>query len=454
MSNRQRAHTVRFARALLVASAIALVLAFVTAGDTSSLVTATLVTFAGLSGVACVAVGLALKERITAVGGALLALVNAGLVVVALAREGDRSEVPPPAVPHLPSPHEVYAGVPPPDALPKRPFDLEAPPPVGVAPSADVSADELIDRALDLAFEGGDPEAALPLATHAIARDDHRSIVFNAVVVLSLAGRVDAAVYYLQELALTQGVDAIFVEGDPDLEAVRASRYWSELRPFLRAAQVYWIHADVHRVPVNIPTALQGQPRIPALVWLHGAEGNPDLFVAKNAPRGEALGFATIGISATTPGGPNVFAWSGDARLDREHVLAALRGAAEAHATTFDPVVLIGLDEGAQLATELALSEQWVRGAIVMSPRLSGEAKDLDWLIEKRPGPRNAIVVVGEGARPEWLETAQAAAAVLERAGYDVEHHVTRNQHAHGLPPDFDERLAAWWYQTSGLSPR
>lgn len=54
----------------------------------------------------------------------------------------------------------------------------------------------------------------------------------------ALAGKLDAAVYWLQRSALDEGVDAKWAEQDGDLERIRKVPRWAKIALYLAACNV------------------------------------------------------------------------------------------------------------------------------------------------------------------------------------------------------------------------
>jgi predicted esterase len=95
-------------------------------------------------------------------------------------------------------------------------------------------------------------------------------------------------------------------------------------------------------------------------------------------PDAAALANATkcpvVGVSGTVPLGPSRFVWANDATGDAKRIADALKRFADRIAVSPGRVVLVGFDEGAQVALEVAARDgSTFAGAVALSP--SAEVK-------------------------------------------------------------------------------
>ncbi len=208
--------------------------------------------------------------------------------------------------------------------------------------------------------------------------------------------------------------------------------------------------ASTHRVTLHVPPRLLGEDRSPLLVWLHGTGGGPEELEAQLGPIAEQLGFVFFGISATRPTAGGRFEWTEEFERDRDHVKAAIDELSTQQRKDFAPIVVLGFGDGAQVATNLALSEPWVDGALVFSPGWRGPPQDLLPLLNVRRDRKRAVVVVGEREAPATLSAAREDAAALTEAGFEVTIRVTDEQSRHALPEDFVASFPRWWSIAAG----
>ena len=330
--------------------------------------------------------------------------------------------------------------------LPPAPFKLKEPL-VGRG-AGDIDAQQQYEQAM--AIYTRRPLEALKLISRVMAADELPSgSLYDAACIYALNKRVPDAVYWLQRAAHEAGVDATHAANDPDLSAVRASKYWRQLSAFLRTTQRRWNESGFKKVITRVPAALQGKEKAAVLVWLHGMGASPEGLERFMAVYGARLGFVYLAVSATSPNGPNRFTWSEDHARDRAHVRTVLRAEEKRLGMKFEPVVLLGFSQGAQLAVNLALREPWVDGLIALSPGWAGTPRDIFSAESVKRNGKGAVVVHAEVEHPDTIKSSKEDAKVLQRAGFDVMYRSTTDHVGHSFPPDFVEMFPSWWKHSS-----
>lgn len=335
------------------------------------------------------------------------------------------------------------------DGKPQPPFSVRPKPlpnpQLGDRNLAEMSAEELRQLARRMHVNALWQEAvqAQQWAVH-----QERRALYDLACMHCRNGQFDAAVYWLQEAALEEGVDVAWAEQDEDLEQLRKSYRWATVRSYLQAAAKYWRkHGEPARV-LLLPRGRRDPGTLDLLVCLHGDGGNPKEFVADFQSLADALGIAVLGISATTPTGPQHYRWSEDAEENHARVEAALVKAFEKAKLAKTGIVLLGFSRGGQTAVELAVrAPRRFAGAIAFSPRASpdsnGESAPKDLEGEAAKGQRY-VLVHGQTETPQIVANARRLRDWLEQAGAIVHVQEDRFRSAHILPRNAAAQLPLW----------
>lgn len=332
---------------------------------------------------------------------------------------------------------------------PTPPLDLPAPP----EPSRDLEGRDLSTfdggtlrgNAFD-AYELKDWPTAIQLQYWGVQKDGEGR--YNLACFYAVAGRIDGALYWLQQCALEEGVDVEYARQDPDLAAVRKDERWAKLEAYFAEALRWWGESGKRETLLVLPAGYQKGTPIGALIGLHGAGSGPDDFgnADEYQELSTRLNLAFVGVSGTRPTSPTSYLWAEDPAADAARVLKALEEVADRVTIAPGKATLIGFSQGAQVALEVAARHpDKFAGAIAISPGAKGGAK----LAELQPAdalkPVGFVVLVGAGEEAPTVQLASTDKTELERLGARVLHRETPGQEEHALPPDFVDKLGEWY---------
>jgi predicted esterase len=334
-----------------------------------------------------------------------------------------------------------------PTSLPAAPFSIAAPePPSKLLEGLDlttIDGHRLAGAAVGFSNKK-DYDRAVQLQHWSVASiDDGR---YNLACFQALAGKKEAAFYWLQEAALKEGVDASWAGQDSDLESLRGDSRWARVDSFLKACNAYWAVSGQQQVTVVLPKDYKVGTPIGVAVGMHGLGADPEGFV-NEAYQGYAdeLNMAIIGVSGTVPRGPKSFVWAEDAAKDAERIRRALKEISDRVTVGSGKVVTFGFSQGAQMAFEVAFRyPAEFRGALVMSP---GTTKRVN-LGGFSPAPANQsqgfVCTCGAEEMPGNVANTRADADLAKRAGSRVELKLYEGVQQHAFPADFREKFVPW----------
>jgi phospholipase/carboxylesterase len=263
----------------------------------------------------------------------------------------------------------------------------------------------------------------------------------------AMAGDMDSAFYWLQEAALTEGVNPAWADRVAGLESLRRDSRWPAIPPFLRECNTLWARSGHRRTVLVTPTDYRPGTPIGVIVGLHGIGGGPDGFL-DDSYRGFAdeLNMAFVAVSGPIPFGQRSFAWSEDPEADARQVRRALVELTDR--LTIDPahVVLYGFSEGGQMAFEIAIRcPEEFRGALAMSP---GATMPLFRLNRLKPSAGNKgqgfVLLCGAEEAFYHVEFTRADAEFAQKAGARVNAKLYKGVAQHDLPHDFARSFARW----------
>lgn len=346
------------------------------------------------------------------------------------------------------SPSAVVGGD---EAMGPAPKELPNPPLPVSAPKALPSN----HNGTDLSKE--DADELTSLAREAAGRDDYKTALAAQfwAVKKGKDGKYDLACYYarnqlhdeafywLQQAALTEGVDAQHASTDADLQTLRRDPRYAEVARFLRQSSAYWSHSDKKQTLVYLPKGFDKSKPTAVVITLHGRGSRPDhFFGAATQEMANEVKLPFICVSGTKPTGPKSFVWSDSAGENATRIDAALKEAEDRVKVAPGRVIAIGFSEGAQVALEVAARDpDRFAGAIGMSPGADFH------LNQVQPAPalktRRFVVTIGGKEHPGNVALARQDRDWFQKAGVQVQH-ITFPGVGHTLPGDFDERFPKW----------
>lgn len=338
---------------------------------------------------------------------------------------------------------------PPPEPAP--PLDLPAPP----APPATygehdlktLDGDTLRANAFERYQEGALEDAIQLQHWGVMAREAGGEGQYNLACFYALAGKVEAALYWLQRAAKDEGVDAAWAGEDGDLEVLRKDARWPKVAEHLAAWNAWWERSGRQVTLLVVPAGYTKGTAIAAVVGLHGFGSNPGDFADPDEyqPLADRLGVAFVGVSGTVPLGPHGFRWAEDLAQDGARVARALAEVKDRVTIAPGAVVLAGFSQGAQTAAELAARDPAIfAGAIVLSPGSREDVRLGQVTKADAHAARGFVVRVGAGESPNVVAQADEVARALRGLGCRVDEHAYEGMDQHAFPPDYLEKLGEW----------
>jgi len=304
-----------------------------------------------------------------------------------------------------------------------------------------VSAEVLASEARGRAQEG-EYRPAVQLQAWAVERGDGG--YYDLACYYSRTGDVEAAMYWLQEAGLEEGVDGAWARDDPDLRAVRRDSRWKTMVRYLDQCNAYWVTSGVNSTAVVTPNGYTAGEPITVLVGLHGLGSNPEDFVDGMQEAADACDLAFVGISGTIPRGKSSYVWSDDPKENAQRVASGLQEVSDRVRIDPERIILYGFSQGGLVAAELvARHPDRYAGAISLSS--GGNELLLD---EVTPTEllktRGVVCLCGAEEHPLTLLFTSRIAHWFESAGARVQHKTYPGMYQHTFPPDFYEKLPEW----------
>ena len=268
---------------------------------------------------------------------------------------------------------------------------------------------------------------------------------YNLACYYARAKKPDEALYFLQEAAALEGVEAGDARKDDDLAGLRRDPRFEPVLTYLKAASD---HAALSTPPQSLcylPANFDASKPTPVVLLLHGRGSRPaDFLGTQTQVYADKIGAPIVSVSGPNATGPKSFVWAVDYAKDH----ARLDEAVQKHASEskFQPdagrFVAVGFSEGAQVGLDVALRyRDYYAGAIAMSP---GAAHQLE---QFTPHPEHKkrlyILTVGQSEALGNRNLAETDRSNLTRWGIPVEL-VTVPKGGHALPPDFDAKFPEW----------
>lgn len=342
----------------------------------------------------------------------------------------------------------VAAQTPAADTLPKMPEPplaiarpAEPPKMLGETDLSTVDGDRLEGPALRLSQRGKNREAA-QIQYWAVRSNDAGR--YNLACFLALAGDTDAAFYWLQQAAITDGADAAWAGQDDDLASLRRDPRWPKVAAFLKSCNAAWTASGYHKTTLILPEGYKVGTPIGVVVGLHGLSSDPGSFVGPAVqPFADELNMAFVGVSGTRPSGRSSFVWAEDPAKDAARIRQALEEVADRVTIAPGRVVLYGFSQGGTVAFQVAFANpKEFLGAIPISP--GGQAMPDIKGLKAAPGAaaQGYVCLCGGGEAPGNVQITREIAAAARKAGCRVELAIDPKQTTHSFPADFAETFA------------
>lgn len=334
----------------------------------------------------------------------------------------------------------------------KPPFALARPalppPEHGTLDFSKLQVSQLVSMAR---VASGQDNAPLAAALQRYAVEKGSPELFDLACYESRARNLDAAIYWLQEAALREGVDAAQCDTNASLEKLRADPRWAQVQPFLTQCQTHWSQSGIDDHQLVLPANHQGAP-LPVLIWLHGENDCATSYAFPELQSlADRLQVAFVSASGPVIGGPRKFSWSADMQANDARITAALGKFADKLKVKEGQVALAGFSQGGVVAGELAARDPArYSGALIMSPA-GFEIVPANVPTAEAHQRLNVVVVYGTG---EGMGVEQLAGGYAERfrsAGATVTYSPYTEASAHALVPDFKERLPEWTARLLGV---
>jgi len=331
-----------------------------------------------------------------------------------------------------------------PDTLPAPPFALEKKEPANWDKWDPTLLPEKTLQSAAHAYANEKRWGAAQMVQYAwLQKPDRTEGRYNMACYSSMAGDLDAAIYWLQEAVPTEGVDSAWAARDPELTALHADPRWADLAKFLASAERYWQAHGVPVVKAFAPTDYVAGTPVGTLVLLHGIGSEPANIFGVMTPALFKKPMPVVSVSGTMPKGPKSYRWSEDPDKDEERIQAGLKEAAGTVVSAPGKSALVGFSQGGIVAlNQLSDHPENYTGAIAFSP-LGNSLGVFDKSSKDLTG-KHVIVMVGAGEDAAALKVAERAADVFKRRGADVVYRVAALQTDHSLPMDFTSRFPEW----------
>ena len=292
------------------------------------------------------------------------------------------------------------------------------------------------------AYENNDFFVGVQFQHWAVQKDGEGR--YNLACFHARTGALEAAIYWLQQAALEEGVDAAWAKEDQDLQDVRRDPRWEKLHAFFLEASEWWANSGRKETLLLLPQGYQPGTPLGALVGLHGRGSRPQDFADPEdwQHHADRLGIAIVGVSATRPTGPHGYVWAGEPAADFARLQAALEELAPRVGLDPARTVLIGFSQGAQVALEQAARHpELFAGAIALSPGGTCRLQELE--PSEALAERGFVISVGAHEDESFVALAAQDRDQLKRLGARVQHLVPA-QEAHAFPQDLADRLGEW----------
>ncbi|MDD7986802.1 hypothetical protein PQO01_17770 [Lentisphaera marina] len=255
----------------------------------------------------------------------------------------------------------------------------------------------------------------------------------------SLNNDTDAAVYYLQKAAISEGVYYSFALEDRQLIPVMNSKYWDKLRPWLKSCSDVWTKSSHCRILSIVPN--EGRSKA-ILIGFHGYGSKPEDFASSDDQDFANKHQVTfIGISASIPFERDSFMWSENIAKDYTHIKRLLKTKGLDLNKEKRPVILIGFSQGAQLSTELlARHPKLFHGIITLCPGSKNGSQLNQIKTTPKLKGKKAIIICGADEHAGNLALSKANYTWLRNQGAQVRYSKI-NGMGHSFPPNYYQEL-------------
>jgi predicted esterase len=255
---------------------------------------------------------------------------------------------------------------------------------------------------------------------------------------------IDEAIYWFQQAASAEGVDAYRASEDPALDLLRGDPRYSEVVRFLRRCNRYWEDRDHHRPMVVLPKGFDRSKTSPVIVNLYFLDSRPDQFCGRPAQElADNVGIPVICVSDARPIERFSGHWSQDPVANAKLMDAVLMQIADRVTIARGGIILLGFAAGARTALELASRDpDRYAGAVAVSPFADGP----NIAAEPSPKLRGRRFVIATGAEPgaHLVETVQRYRDWLDRANAEVQQAKMEDQFGRRFSRSFDQQLTKW----------
>jgi predicted esterase len=268
---------------------------------------------------------------------------------------------------------------------------------------------------------------------------------YNLACYESLCGNLDAAIYWLQEAAIVEGVNVEWSEQDTDLANLRGDVRWPKVLGYLTEYREFWRASDAEDHQILLPANYDGEP-IPVFVWLHGRGDRAASYIFPELQEiADRERVAFVSVSGTQVEGPRSYSWAEDLNANEARIQAALAKFEPQLKVQSGRVALGGFSQGGLVAAELAaLQPNRYCGALVMSP--GGLSKLRLTALEPTDAHRKQVVIAvcGAGEHQVTVFVTKECADWFKKAGAQVQHLPYPDMADHSPPPDLEARLPEW----------
>lgn len=310
---------------------------------------------------------------------------------------------------------------------------------------SELDSGSLAGNALQYSSDG-DYGDAVQLQYWSVMNSEESTGQYNLACFYSLSGNVEGSLYWLQEAAQKQGVDAGWAGEDSDLANVRRDSRWVDVKSFLQQYNDYWQTSDHHETTLIVPTGYTFGKPIPLVIGLHGMGSRAKSFVDDGFQTwADELSVAFVGVSGTIPRGPTSFVWSEDPGKDLTRVLDAINEVSDRVTPEDGALVLFGFSQGAMMAAEIAARQpNMFCGALVMSAGGDGWPMISEVPANAKHQQQGYVVVCGAQEARGNVMMAKLYSDQLGNLKSRIIHKPYAGMSDHAFPPDFSEMFGKW----------